>query len=70
MEVHARSTSASIEHLQWDPVTVLSVPRQLDHRLYTFDDLALDHSPKCYPRIEVYRCRTQALVLETILDKA
>lgn len=69
IEVHARSTSASIEHLQRDPVTVLSVPCQLDDGLYTFDDLPLDHSAKCYPGIEVYRCRTQALVLETILDK-
>ncbi len=46
------------------------MPRQLDDRLYTFDDLTLDHSTKCYSWIEVYRRRMQALVFETILNKA
>lgn len=43
MEIHTGSTGASIEHLKWDPVTVLSIPRQFNDGLYSFDDLPLDH---------------------------
>lgn len=58
MKIDAGSTSASIKDLERDPITVLSMPRQFDNGLDTFDNLPLDHGPECDSRVQVNCCRT------------
>jgi hypothetical protein len=56
VEIDTSCTSASIKNLERDPITVLSVPRQLDNGLNAFDDLPLDHGSECYSRVQVNCC--------------
>lgn len=58
MKIDAGSTSTSIENLEWDPITVLSVPRQLYYGLYAFDDLPLDYSSERYSWVQMNCCCT------------
>jgi hypothetical protein len=58
MKIDTSSTSATIKDLERDPITVLSVPRQFDNGLDTFDDLPLDYGPECDSWVQVNCCRT------------
>lgn len=58
VKIDTSSTSASIKDLERDSITVLSVPRQFDNGLDTFDDLPLDHGPERDSRVQVNCCCT------------
>jgi hypothetical protein len=58
VKIDASSTSASIEYLEWDTVTVLRAPRQFHNGLYAFNDLPLNYRCECNSRVQMDRCRT------------